>query len=57
VLCLWVEYEISLRGEYGIRVFRPSLRIKCTSRVYYSFFWIDFADSVHGLILPMSLQV
>jgi len=36
---------IGLRAEFAIRVFRPSLRIKCTSVVYWSFFWVDFATS------------
>jgi len=50
-------YGIGLQAEFAIRVFRPSLRIKCTSVVYWSFFWVDFADLVHGSILPVSLRV
>ena len=46
---------IGLRAEFAIRVFRPSLRIKCTSVVYWSFFWVDFANPVHGSILLVSL--
>jgi len=50
----WV-YAIGLRAEFAIRVFRPSLRIKCTSVVYWSFFRVDFADPVHGSILLVCL--
>jgi len=50
----WV-YGIGLRAEFAIRVFRPSLRIKCTSVVFLSFFRVDFADLVYGSILPVSL--
>ena len=46
---------IGLRAEFAIRVFRLSLRIKCTSVVYWSFFRVDFADRVHGSILLVSL--
>jgi len=46
---------IGLRAELAIRVFRPSLRIKCASVVYWSFFWFEFADPVHGSILLVSL--
>jgi len=46
---------IGLRAELVIRVFRPSLRIKCTSVVYWSFFRVDFAVPVHGSILLVSL--
>jgi len=50
----WV-YAIGLRAEFAIRVFRPSLQIKCTSVVYWTFFRVDFADPVHGSILLVSL--
>jgi len=51
----WV-YAIGLRAEFTILVFRPSLRIKCTSVVYWSFFRVDFVDPVHGSILLVSLE-
>jgi len=38
-----------------IRVFSPSLRIKCWSVVYWSFFRVEFANPVHGSILLVSL--
>jgi len=50
----WV-YAIGLRAEFAIRVFRPSLRIKCWSVDYWSFFRVDFVDPVHGSILLVSL--
>ena len=46
---------IGLQAKFAIPVFRPSLRIKCTSVVYWSFFRVDFADPVHGSILLVSL--
>ena len=52
----WV-YAIGLRAESEIRVFKPSLRIKCTSRVSWSSFRVEFSDPVTGWILPMSLWV
>ena len=46
---------IGLRAKFAIRVFRPSLRIKCTSVVYWSFFRVDFTDPVDRSILLVSL--
>jgi len=54
-------YGIGLQTEFAIRVFRMSLRMrcvyKCTCRFYWTFFRVDFADLVHGSILPVSLWV
>ena len=48
-------YGLSLCDRFMGWVCDSSLRIKCTSVVYWSIFGVDFADPVHGSILLVSL--